>query len=270
VVRKAGLGAENETDCHMNNTLLKGLEIVELLAHSDRLLTLTEIATRLGLAKSNVHRLLQALTERHYVIRDEGNNAYAASIKLWELGSAVLAKLDLKLHAQDIMDELLGKTGETVHLSVLDGDDVVYVHKIESPNPVRAYTQIGGRVRAHCVATGKAMLAFRTPSALEQLAKNLHKRTESTITDPRKFILEMERARAQGFAVNRGEWNFNVAGIAAPITDARGNTIAAIGLSGPKDRFKAARLKVFAPLLIDAAQKVSIRLGGRPPLPVWR
>lgn len=254
----------------MNNTLLKGLEIVELLAHSDRPLTLTEMATSLKLAKSNVHRLLQALTERHYVIRHDNSNAYVASIKLWELGSAVLSKLDLKLHGQDVMEELLQRTGETVHLSVLDGDDVVYVHKLESPNPVRAYTQIGGRARAHCVATGKAMLAFRTPSALEQLAQHLQSRTALTITDPDKFLLEMAKTRAQGYGVNRGEWNTNVAGIAAPIVDAQGNTIAAVGLSGPTERFKLAQLRTFAPLVIDAAQKISIRLGGRRPLPVWR
>lgn len=254
----------------MNNTLLKGLEIVELLAHSDRPLTLTEIATTLKLAKSNVHRLLQGLTERHYVIRHEDNNAYVASIKLWELGSAVLAKLDLKLHGQDVMEELLQRTGETVHLSVLDGDDVVYVHKIESPNPVRAYTQIGGRVRAHCVATGKAMLAFRTPSALDHLSQNLQSRTALTTTDPAKFLLEMARTRSQGYGVNRGEWNMNVAGIAAPIVDARGNTIAAVGLSGPKERFKPAQLKTFAPLVIEAAQRISTRLGGRSPMPIWR
>ncbi len=254
----------------MNNTLLKGLDIVELLAHSERALTLTEIATALKLAKSNVHRLLQALIERHYVIRHEDGNAYVASIRLWELGSAVLSRLDLKLYGQDVMEDLLERTGETVHLSVLDGDDVVYVHKIDSPNPVRAYTQIGGRARAHCVATGKAMLASRTRSALEQLARRLQSRTALTITDPGKFLLEMTRTRAQGYGINRGEWNINVAGIAAPIVDARGETIAAVGLSGPKERFKPARLKTFAPLVIDAAQTISVRLGAKRPLPVWR
>lgn len=254
----------------MNNTLLKGLDIVELLAHSERALTLTEIATALKLAKSNVHRLLQALIERHYVIRHENGNAYVASIRLWELGSAVLSRLDLKLYGQDVMEDLLQRTGETVHLSVLDGDDVVYVHKIDSPNPVRAYTQIGGRARAHCVATGKAMLASRNRTVLEQLARRLQTRTALTITDPDKFLLEMTRTRAQGYGINRGEWNINVAGIAAPIVDARGETIAAVGLSGPKERFKPARLKTFAPLVIDAAQTISVRLGAKRPLPVWR
>lgn len=254
----------------MNNTLLKGFDIIELLAHSDQPLALTDIANALHLAKSNVHRLLQALTERNYIVRIPPNGRYVASIKLWELGSAVLAKLDLKRHAQDVMDHLLTQTGETVHLSVLDGDEVVYVHKLDSPNPVRSYTQIGGRALSHCVATGKAMLAYRPPAALERRALLLLPRTDATITDPKQFLLEMNRIRKQGFAVNRGEWNANVAGIAAPVTDARGEVIAAIGLSGPKDRFKPARLKRFALLIIDAGQQVSQRLGGHLPTAVWR
>lgn len=254
----------------MNNTLLKGLDIIELLARSDRPLGLTEIATSLDLAKSNVHRLLQALTERRYAIKEESGGRYHASIRLWELGSAILAKLDLKLYAQQVMDELLITTGETVHLSVLDGDEVVYVHKLDSPNPVRSYTQIGGRAKAYCVATGKAMLASRSPAALKHMSQHLEARTDATIVDAKKFLLEMSRIQTQGFAVNRGEWNANVCGIASPITDASGNVVAAIGLSGPKDRFKPARMKAFAPLVIEAALQVSIQLGGRAPTPVWR
>lgn len=253
----------------MNNTLVKGLSIIELLAHSDRALNLTEIATALDLAKSNVHRLLQALAKGRYIVRDELNNRYTASIKLWELGSAVLSKLDLRVHAEQVMDELLERTRETVHLSVLDGDEVVYVHKLDSPNPVRAYTQIGGRVTAHCVATGKAMLAFHAPAVLKRLAHQLQARTASSITDPDRFMREMARVRTQGYALNKGEWNENVFGIAAPVSNVSGRVVAALGLSGPKERFKAAQLKEFAPLVVEAAARVSQRLGARGTLPVW-
>jgi IclR family transcriptional regulator, KDG regulon repressor len=246
----------------MNNTLLTGLEMLELLAYHERPLGVTEIAERLGLAKSNVHRVLQALTERNYVIKSEATKTYSASIKIWELGSAVLSKLDLKRHAQRTMEDLLAKTGETVHLSVLDGKEVVYVHKLESPNPIRAYTEIGGRALAHCVATGKAMLAFQPTEELLSLSKHLKRATPATITDPQKFLKEMERIRQQGFAVNAGEWRESVHGIASPLRDASGNVIAAIGLSGPADRFRSAQIKKFSTLIIDAAQKVSKSLYG--------
>ena len=144
----------------MNNTLLKGLAVVELLSRSARPLGLTQIGKELGMGKSNVHRLMQALVETRFVLRDDEHGTYTPSIKLWELGSAVLGKLDLRRHAERQMDALMELTGESVHLSVLDGIEVVYVHKVDSPTPVRAYTQIGGRVPAYCVATGKAQLAF--------------------------------------------------------------------------------------------------------------
>lgn len=247
----------------MNNTLIKGLAIIELLAHSDRTLGLTEIATELDLGKSNVHRLLQALVEARYILRDERSGRYAAAIKLWELGSAVLSKLDLRMHAEQVMEELLASTQETVHLSVLDGDEVVYVHKLDSPNPVRAYTQIGGRAQAHCVATGKAMLAFHSAAALERLSHHLLARTPKSIIDPEQFLQEMARIRIQGYAVNKGEWNESVHGIASPITDVSGQVVAALGLSGPRERFKVAQIKTFAPLVVDAALRVSQRLGAR-------
>ncbi len=254
----------------MNNTLVKGLSIIELLAHSDRPLGLTEIAAELALAKSNVHRLLQALTETRYIVRDERSGRYVAAIKLWELGSAVLARLDLRVHAEQVMEELLARTHETVHLSVLDGDEVVYVHKLDSPNPVRAYTQIGGRAKAHCVATGKAMLAFHSPAALERLAKAIRPHTPKTIATPERFLQEMARIRVQGYALNRGEWNENVYGIASPLTDVSGQVVAALGLSGPTERFKRAQQKVFAPRIVVAAGRISKRLGARDALPAWR
>ena len=254
----------------MNNTLVKGLSIIELLAHSEKALGLTEIAAALDLAKSNVHRLLQALTETHYIVRDERSGRYMAAIKLWELGSAVLSKLDLRLHAEQVMDHLLAQTRETVHLSVLDGEEVVYVHKLDSPNPVRAYTQIGGRAKACCVATGKAMLAFHSPVVLERLSQKLQQHTPKSIVEPARFLHEMARVRVQGYAQNKGEWNENVYGIASPVIDASGQVVAALGLSGPKDRFKPTQVKEFAPLVVEAAAQISKRMGARDALPVWR
>lgn len=246
----------------MNNTLIKGLHVIELLAHSDRPLGLTEIARHLGVAKSNVHRMLQALVELHYVIRDEEGMGYSASIKLWELGSAVLSRLDLRRHAEAWMERLMEATDESVHLSVLDRGEVVYVHKVDSPNPVRAYTQIGGRALAHCVATGKAMLAFQPDVTLQRMADSLVAATPDSIVDPKRFLQEMEKVRRRGYAVNRGEWRASVCGVAAPISDGNGHVIAAVGLSGPAARFKSQKIKAFAELVREAANEIAIGLGG--------
>ncbi len=247
----------------MNNTLIKGLGLLEVLAHADRPLGVTELATRIGLGKSSVHRLLQALVELGYVRRDGDGGTYAASIRLWELGSAVLANLDLKRASQGWMDWLLDRTRETVHLSVLDGDEVVYVHKLDSPEPVRAYTQIGGRAPAHCVATGKALLAWAGDAHLDAASRRLGTATPRTVTDATEFLREMERVRTLGYAVNRGEWRESVGGVAAPVRDPGGRVVAAIGVSGPIERLRPSSFKTLSVDVIRAAEGIGAALAGR-------
>jgi DNA-binding IclR family transcriptional regulator len=246
----------------MNNTLLKGLAVLELLSRSGQPLGVTQIARELQLAKSNVHRLMQALVDTRFVLRDDASGTYAPSVKLWELGSAVLAGLDLRRHAQRQMDALMAQTGESVHLSVLDGREVVYVHKVESLQPVRAYSQIGGRAPAACVATGKVLLAHGSASALVDVASALVRHTDRTIVDADAFLRDMKKVRAQGYAVNRGEWRAGVWGIAAPIADARGTVIAALGISGPAERFRKAVMPAWTEAVIAAANDVAHAMGG--------
>lgn len=251
----------------MNNTLIKGLGLLEVLAHSERSMGVTELANRMGIGKSNVHRLLQALVELGYARRDEASGSYAASIRLWELGSAVLANLDLRRAAQAWMEWLLEQTRETVHLSVLDGDEVVYVHKVDSPEPVRAYSQIGGRAPAHCVATGKAMLAWLPEQRIEAVSRRLRAFSPRTLTEPAEFIRELERVRQLGYAVNRGEWRESVGGLAAPVRDPSGQVVAAVGLSGPIERLRPSSFKTLSVDVIRAAQGIGEALAGDPRLP---
>jgi IclR family KDG regulon transcriptional repressor len=243
----------------MNNTLIKGLQLLEVLARSRKPLGITDLAGRLGLGKSNVHRLLQALVELGYVTKLELRGEYHASFKLWELGHAVEAGLAIKNAASEAMGRLLESTRETVHLSVLDGDEVVYVHKLDSPEPVRAYSEIGGRAPAYCVATGKAILAWQPEAYLAGLSERLEQHTPKTITDPEEFLRELERIRTSGYAVNRGEWRETVWGVAAPIRNEEG-IVAAIGISGPSTRIRAAQLKPYAAEVMEAAEAVSSRL----------
>jgi DNA-binding IclR family transcriptional regulator len=246
----------------LNNTLVKGLALLEVLAHSDRAMGLSELANRIEIGKSNAHRLLQALTERGYVRRNAAGGTYQASLRLWELGTAVFSHLDLPQLAAPAMEGLLARSRETVHLSVLDNDDVVYVHKLESPEPVRAYSQVGGRAPAYCVATGKAMLAFTSEAMLRDVAKHLKRYTPRTIVEPEEFLREMHRIRLQGYAVNRGEWRESVCGVAAPIRDPSGKVIAAIGISGPAERLRPSRFKVLGPQMIAAAAAVERAVAG--------
>jgi DNA-binding IclR family transcriptional regulator len=215
----------------------------------------SDLAAASGMPKSGVHRLLQALVEEDYVVRS-AEGGYTASIKLWELGSSVLAGLDLRRDADPVMERLMESTGECVHLSVLDGDHVVYLHKVDSPDPVRCYSQIGGRAPAHRVATGKAMMAFKSPMWLR---RTLHSMAEAgdLVGSTDAFLDSMGDIRRDGYAVNLGEWRVTVHGVAAPIFDRDASVIAAIGVSGPSSRLDFDRLTQLSEEVCDAARQLS-------------
>lgn len=240
----------------MEKTLAKGLAVLETLARLGHPVGVTETAKAIGLQKSNAHRLLRSLADLGYVRQVEDTARYELTLKLWEMGQRVIVRMDIATEATPAMRRLAAATQETVHLSLLDGDEVVYVHKIESPHPVRAYSAIGGRAPAHCVATGKALLAFQPPDAVD-LSAARKPFTPATITDPLALRAELDRIRKSGHAINKGEWREGVFGVAAPILDASGRAVAAIGISGPQDRFRPKAMKTWTPLVVAAARGLS-------------
>lgn len=246
----------------MDKTLLKGLRLLDVLARSGEPRGVSGLAREIGLAKSNVHRTLQTLAEAGFVRKHASSGNYECTLKLFELGSAILSRTDVRRAAETPMEILAGLTQETIHLSVLDGGEVVYLHKIESPQPVRAYSSVGGRAPAHCVASGKALLAF-TPGGVDRLPDPLPAFSPSSISRMDALQVELAEIRRQGFAVNRGEWRSAVRGIAAPVFDASGANIGAIGISGPAERFTPESVERFSGHVIAAARDISKALGHR-------
>lgn len=246
----------------MNNTLVNGLALLEVLAQSQVPLGVTGIVEQAGVNKSSVHRLLQGLIDLNFVCRDVETRLYKPSVRLWSLAAAAIANLDVRQASLLTMRELLAVLNETVHLSVLEGEEVVYVAKLESSEPVRAYSQVGGRAPAHCVATGKALLAHEPQARLDALRGRLQGFTSCTIVDDRLFAKEVGRVRARGYAVNRGEWRESVRGVAAPIFGVDRIAVAAIGISAPASRLKAGQYGRIGEVLKVAARDISNRLAG--------
>jgi len=245
----------------MDTTFLKGLRMLQALSLSDRPRGVTELARELGLTKSNSHRLLKTLVHAGYAQNNSETAKYSATLKVWELGSHVLSKIDVKSAAGAYLQLLADKTGESVHLSLLVENSVVYIDKIDSAQPVRAYSQIGKGAPAYCVATGKALLAFQGEDAITRIGMELEAHTSRTIADPEEFRREMARVRQLGYAINRGEWREGVCGVGAPIRDASRQVIAAVGISGPEGRMKPTFMREQAPLVVQTASLISKALG---------
>ncbi len=247
----------------MDSTLLKGLSVLEHVAKSAEPRGVTELADELPLTKSNVHRILKTLEAGGYLSQDPVTRRYKITLKLWELGLGAVAKLDIRIQAASSLKALSEITHETVHLSVLDGNEVIYIDKIDSSEPVQAYSYVGGRAPAHCVATGKALFAWKSEAELDRISKTLVPHSEHTITDPAAFLEEMASIRDKGFALNKGEWRESVWGAAAVVRDARGDVVGAVGISGPAFRLKQKGLEAYTDPVMQIAASISSKLGYR-------
>ena len=247
----------------MNNTLHNGMQVLEHLSQHAKPQKIADVADQLGMGRSMVHRLLQSWVDLGYVSKND-NSEYSATLKLWEIGMQLITQLDVRVAARPIMSELVQQTGETVQLSVRQQLDVVYIETIESQAPVRSAMKVGARAPAHCAATGKIMLAFSDyPSILANVSK-LPRFTEHTITETSKLCDELQKARQQGYALNRGEWRTDVRGLATPVFNAAEEIVAALGISAPASRLKPAGVRKHLPHLIRAAKEISRSLGYEP------
>ena len=245
----------------MDKTVVKALAVMEALAQRDAPTGITCIAHDLRLTKSNVFRLLKTLLSQGYVKQDPSTGKYDLTLKLWHLGMAAHSRLGLKVIASPYIHELMKTTRESVHLSVFEGGEVIYLDKVESDQPVRAYSRIGDRPPCHSVATGKVLLAFLPSDVFaDVLKKGLLRYTPRTITNPSALRKELDTAIRRGYGVNTGEWRVGVCGVAAPIRNSNGEVVAAVGISGPSDRFKG-KFTSFSQPVIETAKSISQALG---------
>lgn len=247
----------------IDKTLLKGLAVLEaVVAQQGRSRTIEELAAELDLTRSNIHRTLQTLAHANYLAKD-ASGSYHPTMKLFELGATQLSRFDVRTYAPPFMRDLAEKTGETVHLSVLEGLSVVYIDKIDSPQPVRSYTAIGGRSPAYAVATGKALLAYQPDGYLERYAHELQRHTPATIVSLPVLKDELARVVRLGYAMNRGEWRESVGGVGVAIFNGLNEVVAALGISGPLERLGVTKLKDFAPIVKQHAAELSRAMGYR-------
>jgi DNA-binding IclR family transcriptional regulator len=227
---------------YLTATLAKGLDVLEALSDVEET-GLSELARKLGVSGPTLFRILATLAARGYVQKSAASR-YRVTLKTWELGAKAVRRIRLRDVARPFMERLAAATSETVHLSVLQGDGIVIVDKLDSPHPVRVDTYVGLRAPAHCSATGKAILAFLPPTALEDLLpRSLTRHTAATIADRAAFERELSEVRRAGWAKNREEWRDGVCAAAVPIFDAGGAVAASLSVTVPTPRFTQSALR---------------------------
>ena len=245
----------------MEQTVQKALNLLEALVRSGQPRRLTELARQLELTKPNVYRLLSTLSVLGYVKKDPATSLYSPTLKLWEMGSMLVRDVDLVAVASPRLRRLCLDTHESVQLTVFDGGFVVYVDKVDSPQPLKAMTSIGSRVPASVTSTGKALLAWSPTEALDQAMQHVKKYTPITLVKRKDIERDLEETRQRGYAINKGEFRVGVTGIGVPIRDRSGSVVAAIGVWGAEKNILGSRREDLAHMAIVAARDISRDLG---------
>lgn len=241
-------------------TVIKALGLLSLVAQQPGR-SLAELSRDADLPAPTAHRLLRALVGDG-LVRADPHNRYHLGSRCLVLGSRFLETVDVRTEARPGLERLVATTGETAHLGVPDGTEVVYVDKVETSHPVRMYSRIGGRSPMHSTAIGKALLAHGEESLVDRvISAGLECRTPNTITDPDRFRAELDRTRARGYAVDDIENEDGIRCVAAPIRVDRRVPIAAVSVSGPASRLTDPRLHEVAGTVIEVAREISRSLG---------
>jgi IclR family transcriptional regulator, acetate operon repressor len=220
---------------------------------------LSDASEHLGVAHSTAHRLLAMLAYHGFVRQEPDSRAYVAGPALVEIGLSAVRRMDIRLHARPVLEDLAATFAETAHLTILEGAMVRYLDAVESSRALRVAARTGTALPANCTASGKAMLAalpdsqvaelFDTPGKLPTLTK----RSVASLT---RLQTELREVRERGYALNNEESEDGVASVAAAVLGRRDAPIAALAVSAPVTRLDpdlagliAARLRSDAALL---------------------
>lgn len=250
----------------MLKSLDLSLRVLEALDNGMPERGVSALAREVGASKAAVYRILSTLQRREYVVQNPSTSQYAIGPALRRFGRVAASRLNLPAAARPFMVELRDLTEDAVHLAILDGAEAVYVAKEEGLHPVQVMSRVGARCPAHCVATGKALLAYADDAVHDRLVvAGLTRYTPLTHAEPDDFRQEMARIREHGYAVNEGEWRTEVRGVAVPVFDGSGRAVAAIGVCSPAVRMPDERVFATIPIVLDVASRLSAHLGAPTP-----
>jgi IclR family pca regulon transcriptional regulator len=237
-------------------SLARGLAVIRAFDATSPELTLSDVARKTDLTRAAARRFLLTLVGLGYVRTD--GRLFSLSPRILELGYAYLSSLSLPEVALPHLERLVAEVHESASVSVLDDGDVVYVARVPTARIMRVTIAIGTRFPAYCTSMGRVLLAWLSPDELDASLERspLERLTPRTTTSPAALRVELDRVRAQGWAMVDQELEEGLRSIAAPIRDRSGRVVAAVNVSSHASRttLEAVRRDLLPPLLATAAR----------------
>ena len=236
-------------------TVSKALAVLQAFSYDHPVLGVSELSRQLGMGKSSVHRILSTLAEQGFVTKT-ADDRYRLGLKL------VVNSLELREVAHVPLERLRNETGETVHLAVLEGADVVYLHRFESQATLRMFSRLGRRIPAHTTSSGKCLLAFGTDEEVEVVVNaGLRRIGPRSVTSKGPFLDVLKTVRANGYAVSVEENERGVISVGAPVFGHDRTCVAAVSIAGPMLRMTAEKIPTYARQVRRCALEISSGMG---------
>jgi IclR family pca regulon transcriptional regulator len=256
--------AEDVREEHFVQSLARGLSVIRAFRSGSAELTLSEVARRTDLTRAAARRFLLTLADLGYVRFD--GRLFSLSPRVLELGYAYLSSLTLPDIAEPHLEWLVREVGESSSMSVLDGEDVVYVARVPTSRIMTVAINVGTRFPAYATSMGRALLAGLPAADLDAYLERveLEPLTDTTVVDAPTLRAEVERARTQGWAMVDQELEDGLRSIAAPVRSRSGTVLAAVNVSAHVSRISkdTARYRLL-PALLEAVRRIEADLHHR-------
>lgn len=247
----------------LNRTLLRAIDILDLLSKSREGYTLTQLSSILDSPKSSIFDIVKTLVHKNMIIEDESNatTRYKIGLHSFLIGSSYLNDIDLIQIARNDLADLANKMHATAFMAILDDNKVVYIYKYESELSTITTANIGTRGLLHSTGLGKVLMAFASDEVFKSGMKSIDYEpiTPYTITSPEVYIDNLKEVRKNGYAIDCRENSMYQFCAAAPVRDYKGDVIAAVSCSGLYDEYL--NYHDLGMIVKDVANKISEKLG---------
>ncbi|MDI3548731.1 MAG: IclR family transcriptional regulator, regulon repressor [Halanaerobiales bacterium] len=254
---------EQVNEMYLVSTIQKAINILNLFKEKDKY-SFSEMQEVTGYNKSTLFRILYTLEYNDYLTRDK-QGRYELGINIFILGNRKTRANQLIKFSEPYLKELALNTGFTVHLGILQKNDVIIVNKIQPDNNIQMVSRIGSSVPPHCTGQGKTLLAFSPREVVERVIRfhGMQQYTPTTITTIEEFFKELENIRDRGYAIDNSEHERNIRCVGVPILDNEGEVVAAMSVSGlitdfPEDLEEVDKM---GRELMEVRDKICIKMG---------
>ncbi len=256
----AGRSPGEESPGALVQSVDRALTVLGLLAR-DGELGVTELAAGLGVHKSTAFRLVATLEAHDLVEQVSDRGKFRLGVGVLRLAGATAVRLDLVQESRPVTVRLARQVGETVNITVLSGQEALYLDQVSGPSAIALHNWVGQRIPLHATSNGKVLLAYGDPALTAELGRPLRRFTALTVTDPAALEAELAQVRRGGYATAVDELEVGLTAVAAPVLGIDGALVASVSASGPTFRLAPERLPQVAAQVIAAGEEISRRLG---------